>query len=391
MTSKNKIPAFEISPATNLTRRDFLASSSALAVSAALGTSSPISRAAQNLASAADASPQKSSASKPLRIIIDTDPGVDDAVGILLALRSPELQVEAITAVAGNVPLELTLPNALRLVEIAGRTNIPVAGGASHPLTRRLVTARYAHGNNGLAGVDFPAPTIKPSRESANEILRRIIRENPGEITIAAIGPLTNIAILLRSDPEIAPLIRGIAIMGGSLSGGNITPSAEFNFYADPEAARVVFDANLPLTMVGLDVTRKVLLTEDHVKLLEASRDAAGQTAGKIMRATIERVRKGSGSPTVAMHDPLTIAWLIDPGILTLRDYYVEIEITGEWTAGESVGFTHAPMRRSAPLETSEPDAAAEPDQTFKPNAKVAVEVDPERFFKLLPRLTGTA
>jgi inosine-uridine nucleoside N-ribohydrolase len=391
MTSKNKIPAFEISPATSLTRRDFLASSSVLAVSAALGTSSPISRAPQNLASAADASPQKSSASQPLRIIIDTDPGVDDAVGILLALRSPELQVEAITAVAGNVPLELTLPNALRLVEIAGRTNIPVAGGASHPLTRRLVTARYAHGNNGLAGVDFPAPTVKPSRESANETLRRIIRANPGEITIAAIGPLTNIAILLRSDPEIAPLIRGIAIMGGSLSGGNITPSAEFNFYVDPEAARVVFDANLPLTMVGLDVTRKVLLTEDHVKLLEASRDAAGQAAGKIMRATIERVRKGSDSPTVAMHDPLTIAWLIDPGILTLRDYYVEIETSGEWAAGESVGFTHAPMRRSAPLETSEPDAAAEFDQTFKPNAKVAVEVDPERFFKLLPRLTGTA
>jgi purine nucleosidase len=329
-------------------------------------------------------------ASKPLRIIIDSDPGVDDAVGILLALRSPELQVEAITAVSGNVPLELTLPNALRLVEIAGRTSIPVAGGASHPLTRRLVTARYAHGNNGLAGVDFPAPTIKPSRESANEMLRRIIRANPGEITIAAIGPLTNIAILLRSDPEIAPLIRGIAIMGGSLSGGNITPSAEFNFYADPEAARVVFDANLPLTMVGLDVTRKVLLTEDHVKLLEASRDAAGQAAGKIMRATIERVRKGSGSPTVAMHDPLTIAWLIDPDILTLRDYYVEIETSGEWTAGESVGFTHTPMRRSAPLETSETEAA-EPDQSFKPNAKVAVEVDPERFFKLLPRLTGAA
>jgi inosine-uridine nucleoside N-ribohydrolase len=387
MTSKNKIANFEISSATNLTRRDFLASSSALFASAALGTNSPISRAPQNLASADPAS-QKSSASKPLRVIIDSDPGVDDAVAILLALRSPELQVEAITAVSGNVPLELTLPNALRLVEIAGRTNIPVAGGASHPLTRHLVTARYAHGNNGLAGIDFPAASIKPSSESANEILRRIIRANPGEITIAAIGPLTNIAILLRSDPEIAPLIRGIAIMGGSLSGGNITPSAEFNFYADPEAARVVFDANLPLTMVGLDVTRKVLLTEDHVKLLEASRDAAGQAAGKIMRATIERVRKGSGSPTVAMHDPLTIAWLIDPGILTLRDHYVEIETSGEWTAGESVGFTHAPMRRSAPLDTSEPEAA-EADQTFKPNARVAVEVDPERFFKLLPRLTG--
>jgi purine nucleosidase len=389
MTAKHNFSATENTPATNLTRRDFIASSSVLAVSAALGNRSHLSHAPQNLASATTT--QKSAgASKPLRLIIDSDPGVDDAVGILLALRSPELQVEAITAVAGNVPLELTLPNALRLVEIAGRTDIPVAGGASHPLTRRLVTARYAHGNNGLAGVDFPAPTIKPARESAKEILRRIIRANPGEITLAAIGPLTNIAILLRSDPEIAPLIRGIAIMGGSLSGGNITPSAEFNFYADPEAARVVFDANLPLTMVGLDVTRKVLLTEDHVKLLEASGDAAGQAAGKIMRATIERVRKGSGSPTVAMHDPLTIAWLIDPGILTLRDYYVEIETSGEWSAGESVGFTRAPTRRSAPLETSEPDAA-EPDQAFKANAKVAMEVDPERFFKLLPRLTGAA
>jgi purine nucleosidase len=390
MIRKNKVAAPEAVTAKNLTRRDFLASSSALAVSAALGTPSYASRAPQSFAFGATVPPKSVGPTKPLRVIIDTDPGVDDAIAILLALRSPELQVEAITAVSGNVPLELTLPNALRLVEIAGRTNIPVAGGASHPLTRRLVTARYAHGNNGLAGVDFPEPSIKPAREPANEILRRIIRENPGEITLAAIGPLTNIAILLRSDPEIAPLIRGIAIMGGSLSGGNITPSAEFNFYADPEAARVVFDANLPLTMVGLDVTRKVLLTEDHVKLLETSSDTAGQAAGKIMRATIERVRKGSGSPTVAMHDPLTIAWLIDPGILTLRDYYVEVETAGEWTAGESVGFTRAPMRRSAPLETSEPDSA-EPDQTFKPNAKVAVEVDPARFFKLLPRLTGAA
>ncbi len=388
MIAKNKSPLSETAPSGNLTRRDFLSTSTGLAASVALSGDARLWRGSGNPASTV--APEKSPASKPLRIIIDTDPGVDDAVAILLALRSPELQVEAITAVSGNVPLELTLPNALRLVEIAGRTDIPVAGGASHPLIRRLVTARYAHGNNGLGGVDFPAPSIKPVRESANEIFRRIIRENPGEITIAAVGPLTNIATLLRSDPEIAGLIRGIAIMGGSLSGGNITPSAEFNFYADPEAARIVFDANLPLTMVGLDVTRKVLLTEDHVKSLEASHDPAGQAAGKIMRATIERVRKGSGSPTVAMHDPLTIAWLIDPGILTLHDYYVEVETSGEWTAGESVGFTRAPMRRSAPLETGEPEAS-EPEQTFKPNAKVAMEVDPDRFFKLLPRLTGAA
>jgi Inosine-uridine preferring nucleoside hydrolase len=155
MTPKDKTVATESIADTNLSRRDFLASSSALAVSAALGNKSRLSRVPHVPASAATQQNAPASPSKPLRLIIDTDPGVDDAVGILLALRSPELQVEAITAVSGNVPLELTLPNALRLVEIAGRTNIPVAGGASHPLTRRLVTARYAHGNNGLAGVDF--------------------------------------------------------------------------------------------------------------------------------------------------------------------------------------------------------------------------------------------
>src|SRR5579862_3593319 len=174
---------------------------------------------------------------KPQRIIIDTDPGVDDAMAIFLALRSPELKVEAITPVAGNVPLELTLPNALRLVEIAGRRDIPVAAGASAPLVRRLVTARYAHGENGLGGVDFPAPSLKPVSESAVEMIRRIVRSSPGEITVVALGPLTNVATALKADPELAKMIRAIVLMGGSLSGGNITPAAEFNFYVDPEAA----------------------------------------------------------------------------------------------------------------------------------------------------------
>src|SRR6516165_2203523 len=211
--------------------------------------------------------------SRSQRIILDTDPGVDDAMAIFLALRSPELQLEAITAVSGNVPLSFTLPNALRLVEIAGRTDVPVAAGAAVPLLRRLVTAAYVHGNNGLGGVEFPEPKIKPVGESACDIIRRIVRANPGEITIAAVGPLTNIATLLKLDPSIAPLIKSFALMGGSLSGGNITPAAEFNFYVDPEAARIVFDSNVPILMVGLDVTHKVLLRESHVKLLEAAQN----------------------------------------------------------------------------------------------------------------------
>jgi purine nucleosidase len=372
-----------------LSRRDFLAASSAFAATTTFGGLARTAPEHSVVSPAQKASPA-GTVPKVQRIIIDSDPGVDDALAILLALRSPELKVEAITPVCGNVPLELTLPNALRLVEIAGRTDVPVAAGASHPLVRRLVTAKYVHGNNGLGGVDFPAPTTKPSRETANEIIRRIVRESPGEITIVAVGPLTNIATVLRSDPELAGMIRSIAIMGGSLSGGNITPSAEFNFYVDPEAARIVFDSHIPLTMVGLDVTRKVLLREEQIQMLEAAKNPVSQAAGRIMRASIERMRKGHDETVVAMHDALTVSHLIDPSILTLRDYYVEIETSGEWSAGESVGYRYAPMRKSAPLETSEAEPA-EPQQVFKPNAKVAMEVDSEKFFKLLiPRLTGS-
>jgi purine nucleosidase len=165
----------------------------------------------------------------PHRVIIDTDPGVDDALALLLAMRSPELKIEAITAVAGNVPLELTLPNALRMAEIAGRTDIPVAAGARTPLVRRLVTAAYAHGENGLGGAVFPEPKIKPVAEPAAEFIRQIVHKYPGEVTLITVGPLTNVATALNSDAELAGMVRGLVMMGGSLSGGNITPAAEFN------------------------------------------------------------------------------------------------------------------------------------------------------------------
>jgi inosine-uridine nucleoside N-ribohydrolase len=325
----------------------------------------------------------------PRRIILDCDPGVDDAMAIFLALRSPELKVEAITPVSGNVPLSFTLPNALRLVEIANRPDVPVAAGASTPLVRHLVTASYVHGNNGLGGVEFPEPKLKPVAETAAELIRRVVRSSPGEITIVGIGPLTNVALALKSDPGLAAQIKEIVVMGGSLSGGNITPAAEFNFYVDPEAARIVFDSGVPLTMVGLDVTQKVLLGETQLKVLEAAQTPVSQAAAKIMRATLERMRKGRDVTVVAMHDPLTVAHLIDPTILKLKDYYVQIETTGEFTAGDSVGYDHSPARLSPPLETgqSSPDNSA-PD--FKPNCKVAVGVDPDKFFRLLiSRLTA--
>src|ERR1700688_3724623 len=161
--------------------------------------------------------PKAGAAVGPRRIIIDTDPGVDDALAIFLALKSPEVKVEAITPVAGNVPLDLTLPNALRLLEIAGRSDIPVAAGASSPLKRRLVTAAYVHGNNGLAGVEFPEPNTRPLAESAQQLIRRIVRESPGEVSIIAIGPLTNLALAFRDDPQLPSQVRSVTIMGGSL------------------------------------------------------------------------------------------------------------------------------------------------------------------------------
>ncbi|MGB2633663.1 MAG: nucleoside hydrolase [Candidatus Acidiferrum sp.] len=343
------------------------------------------------LASSLPAAAPSAASSSPRRIILDTDPGVDDAMAFFLALRSPELKVEAITPVSGNVPLSFTLPNALRLVEIAGRTDVPVAAGADTPLLRRLVTASYVHGNNGLAGVDFPEPKIKPVAEPAAELIRRIVRANPGEITIVAVGPLTNIATVLKSDPALAPLIKEIVMMGGSLSGGNVTPSAEFNFYVDPEAARIVFDSGVPLTMVGLDVTRKVLFGEQQLKQLEAVQNSVSQAASKIMRSTLERMHTGRDVTVVAMHDPLTVAHLIDPSILTLKDYYVQIETTGEFTAGESVGYEYAPARTSPPMNTGGPAPESRPAE-FKLNCKVAIGVDPDKFFRLfIPRLTASA
>jgi pyrimidine-specific ribonucleoside hydrolase len=365
-------------------RRDFLRAST---ISLAAGAF-PSSLFSATEAFATNSSPTPT---KPLRIILDTDPGVDDAMAIFLALRSPELHVEAVTPVCGNVPLSLTLPNALRLVEIAGRTDIPVAAGAAAPLVRRLVTAKYAHGNNGLGGVDFPEPKLKPVSETATELIRRIVRANPREISIVAIGPLTNVATVLKSDPTISPLIKSIVIMGGSLSGGNITPAAEFNFYVDPEAARIVFDSGIPLTMVGLDVTRKVIIREEQVRALEAAQNPVSQAAGKILRANLDRLNKAGSANGFAMHDPLTVAQLIDPSVVTLKEYFVEIETTGELTAGQSLGYAHGPVRRSPPLETGLPPIEYL-ESEFKPNALVAVDVDPDKFFRLLlARFTSAA
>jgi len=343
----------------------------------------------------------------PFRVIIDTDPGVDDALALLFAMRSAELKIEGITPVAGNVPLELTLPNALRMVEIAGRADIPVAVGAKWPLMRRLVTAAQVHGENGLGGAVFPEPTTKPIAEPAAEFIRRIVRKYPSEVTLLTIGPLTNIATVLNGDPELAVMVRSLVMMGGSLSGGNITPAAEFNIYVDPEAARIVFQSGIPITMVGLDVTRRTSLTDDHVHVLQAADNPVSQAAAKIARNAIDHTRAQGFLVGPNMHDSLAVAAFLDPSILKWKEYYVDVETAGELTAGETVGYSPAagddrrrpdlekqgtmnmPIRGSARTLGSTRASPVLRDK-FVPNTNVAVDVDSARFFELLiGRLSG--
>src|SRR5712671_1042659 len=384
----------------SITRRQFVTSSAAVLATSGFARDA---RANEYIV----ARPQQSGRG-PFRVIIDTDPGVDDALALLLAMRSPELKIEAITPVAGNVPLELTLPNALRMVEIAGRADIPVAAGARAPLMRRLVTAAYAHGENGLGGAVFPEPKIHPVNQPAAELIRQIVRKFPGEVTLLTIGPLTNIATALNLDPELAGMVRAIVMMGGSLSGGNITPAAEFNIYVDPEAARIVFQSGIPITMVGLDVTRKTSLTEEHQRQLQAGQNPVSQAAATIARNALQHNRERGFVVGPNMHDSLAVAGFIDPSLLKLKEYYIDVETIGELTAGETLGYspnagdlrrrpgmekdaaaTNMPIRGSAPTLASTRTSPVVRDK-FVPNASVAVDVDSARFFELLiGRLSG--
>jgi inosine-uridine nucleoside N-ribohydrolase len=294
------------------------------------------------------------------------------------------------------------------MVEIASRDDIPVAAGAKGPLLRRLVTATYAHGENGLGGATFPEPKRKPIPQPAPEFISQTVRRFPGEVTLITIGPLTNVAAALTSDASLAGMVRALVMMGGSLSGGNITPAAEFNVYVDPEAARIVFQSGIPVTMVGLDVTRKTSLTEEHVRVLESAKNPVSQAAATIARNSLNLHRERGFVSGPNMHDSLAVAGFLDPSILQFQDFYVDVETTGELTAGETVGYSPnaGDLRRRPGAEInaaqvkmsirgSVPTLASTRTspvlrENFVPNAKVATSVDSERFFDLLiSRLSG--
>ncbi len=272
----------------------------------------------------------------PRRVIIDTDPGVDDAMAILLALNSPELKVEALTVVPGNVEAAQGLENALKLVSLAGRCDVLVAGGAQHPLNQKLITAQFWHGKNGLAGVELPAPTCKADPRFGPDLIIEMVHKYPHEITLIPVGPLTNIALAVSKDPGIAFLVKDIVIMGGSITGGNVDGAAEANIYNDPEAAQIVFNAGWTVTMIGSDVGERTLMTRKYVTQLQANHAPESDFIAKLADFYLTRSEK-SGYQGAAMYDPLAVGTVIDPTLVTLKSMHVDVETRGEFTRGETV------------------------------------------------------
>jgi purine nucleosidase len=273
------------------------------------------------------------------KIIIDTDPGQDDAVAILLALASPELDVLGITAVAGNVPLALTARNARVICDLARRTDVPVFAGCDRPLTRPLVTAEHVHGKTGLDGADLPDPVIPlQDAHAVDFLIDTLRREPPGSVTLCTLGPLTNIATAFARAPDIVPRVAEVVAMGGAyFEVGNITPAAEFNIYVDPEAAAAVLASGVALTIVPLDVTHKALTTRARVEGFRALGTPVGHAVAG-WTDFFERFDMAKyGSEGAPLHDPLVIAYLLAPDLFTGRHVNVEIETEGRFTLGMTV------------------------------------------------------
>ncbi len=309
----------------------------------------------------------------PRKIIIDTDPGQDDAVAILLALASPELDVLGLTAVAGNVPLALTEKNARIVCELAGRPDIPVFAGAETPLKRKLVTAEHVHGKTGLDGPTLPDPKMPLQSSHAVEFIIDTLRIEPeGEVSLLPIGPLTNIAMAFERAPDIIGKVAEIVLMGGAyFEVGNITPAAEFNIYVDPEAAEIVFRSGVPLTVMPLDVTHKALTTRPRVEAFRA----LGTQAGEMVAAWtdfFERFDKEKyGSEGAPLHDPCTVAYLLEPDLFEGRHINVEIEIGSDLTRGMTVADWWRVTERT-------------------PNATFIGSVNSDGYFDLLTRRIAT-
>ena len=294
-------------------------------------------------------------------VIIDTDPGRDDAVALMLACGTPGLEVRAVTTVAGNVPLEKTTRNALRVLTLIGHTEIPVAAGAEKPLYRELLTAEHVHGESGVAGPELPEPGFEPDKRDAVSLMADTLEASEDPVTLVPIGPLTNIAALLDRRPELKEKVGRVVMMGGSMGAGNTTAAAEFNVYVDPEAARDVFASGLPITMVGLDVTHQARAGQEVTDRLR-SMGKIGEAAAALLAEPEWEPESGEAPP---VHDAVAVAAALEPELLRTLPMRVEVECAGDHTTGETVCDANGVSGRA-------------------PNAEVGVGVDAGRVFEIL-------
>lgn len=273
------------------------------------------------------------------KIIIDTDPGQDDALAILLALASPEIEVLGITAAAGNVPLTLTEKNVRKICELAGRPDMAVYAGCSQPMAGTLLTAEYVHGASGLDGAELPEPVMPLQKKHGVDFIIETLRNEPaGTVTVCTLGPLTNLGKALTRAPDIASRLRRVVLMGGGLfEGGNVTPAAEFNIYVDPQAATIVFGCGAPIVMMPLDVTHKVLTTRARIAAIRA----IGSPLAHVVAGWLEYFERFDeakyGTDGGPLHDPNVIAYLLKPELYGGRHCNVEIEMESELTKGMTV------------------------------------------------------
>jgi len=300
----------------------------------------------------------------PKRIIIDTDPGVDDSFTFLLALASPEIKLEALTTTQGNVTVEKATRNALSILELTHASHIPVAKGSVLPLIQPLRASAFVHGESGIGNSQLPEPQAQPvPRHAVDYLIERVLAE-PGELSIFPIGPLTNIAMAIRKEPKFAKAVRELVIMGGAIQeGGNMTALAEFNIYVDPHAAHIVFHSGIPITLIPLDVTHKCLLKQEHIDRLMKINSPVSHFIKDAMEVYLQASLE-LGYEGCALHDPLTLATIIAPELLTLKDYYVDVDISG----GVSMGKTLADI-----FNVTKTPA----------NMKVAMDVRGEEFIEL--------
>ncbi len=308
-----------------------------------------------------------------LPIILDCDPGHDDAIALILALASPELELKAVTTSTGNQTPDKTLRNALRILTLLQRSDIPVAGGAVKPLMRELIIADNVHGESGLDGPDLPEPNFAPQTCNAVELIAQTLRASQQPVTVVATGPLTNIALLLTSHPELHAKISRIVIMGGAAMLGNWTPAAEFNIYVDPEAAEIVFQSGLPIVMAGLDVTHRAQIMSEDIERFRHLGNPVADVVADLLDFFMEYHKQEKwGFQGAPLHDPCTIAWLIKPEIFTCVDRWVGVETQGKYTQGMTVVDYYSLTAN-------------------QPNTTVMMDVDRQAFVDLLVERIGAA